>query len=311
MLHLESVTKLYGLVIGVNDISITLAPGAYGLLGPNGSGKTTLLNLITGQIPATLGNVKVLEQTPWNNAALFRRLGVCPTTGPRYPNVSGLEWVCYLTQLHGYRSAEAARRAEVALERLGMADAMRRDMHGYSRGMLQRTNLAQAIAHDPDLLILDEPFNGLDPIGRHEVTQFVQEWVTGGRSLLLASHILHEVEAITRSFLLISGGRLLASGSAEEVHSWLVDVPSELRMRGTGLDLLAERMLHEQVVETLRWEDEKRVLVFSTRTPSAVYRQLANWSGEIDCTIDELHSSDDSLESLFRALLRIHRGELR
>ena len=125
MIELEHVTKLYGTVIGVNDITLSLAPGAYGLVGPNGSGKSTLLNLLTGQLRPTLGTLKVLGITPWDNARLFRRLGICPEYDILYPNVTGLDWVGYLMELHGFGRAEAERRAQHALERVGIGGRCR------------------------------------------------------------------------------------------------------------------------------------------------------------------------------------------
>ena len=308
MIRLEHVTKLYGSVIGVNDISLSLPQGAYGLLGPNGSGKSTLLNLITGQLRPTLGTVRALDCRPWNNTDLFRRIGVCPEQQVVYPNVTGLDWVHYLLKLHGFSSREATKRAEQALDQVGLADAMRRPMGGYSRGMRQRAKLAQAMAHDPELLILDEPFGGLDPVGRHNMTQRLQEWIAAGKGLLLASHILYEVEAITQSFLLICGGRLLASGSAEEVHALLADVPNEIRIRCNDTAQLARRLLDSDTVESLRFTDDGRGLVLATRSPATVYNRLAQWIAGTEIRIDELRSTDDSLQALFDSLLRIHRG---
>ena len=171
LIQLENVTKLYGRVIGVNDFSIELAPGAYGLLGPNGSGKSTLLNLITGQLKPSLGQLRVMGQSPLNNHELFRRIGYCPSSEGLYANVSALQWVRYLLELYGISARQADKAAKSALDFVGMTYAMHRDIAGYSRGMRQRTKLAQAIAHDPEFLILDEPFNGLDPVARHDMTR--------------------------------------------------------------------------------------------------------------------------------------------
>jgi len=235
MIELRSVTKLYGSVIGINDVTMSLERKAYGLIGPNGSGKSTLLNLITGQLRPTLGSLQVLGCDPWNNRAMFRRIGVCPERDLLYHNVTGFRWVRYLLELNGFGRVEAARRAEAALDQVGLSEAMHRQMGGYSRGMRQRTKLAQALAHEPELLILDEPFNGLDPVGRRDMTEVLRRWIASGRGLLLASHILHEVEAVTDSFLMICNGRLLASGLAEEVHALMADVPAEVQIRCRGL----------------------------------------------------------------------------
>ena len=310
IISIENVTKLYGAVIGVNDISLSLPSGAYGLLGPNGSGKTTLLNLITGQLRPTLGRVRVFGDDPPNNAAMLSRLGVCPAYETLYSNVSGGDWIRFLMELHGFSRAEAITRAEESLDKVGMAEAMHRPMGSYSRGMRQRTKIAQALAHDPDLLILDEPFNGLDPVGRHDMTKLLRRWADGGRLLLLASHILYEVEAITNSFLLICGGRLLASATADEVHSLLADVPNEIRIRCDAPARLARRLLEEDVVEAIRFLDDGQVLVLSTRNPATVYERFPSWIESTGIKVAEFKSGNDSLETLFDTLLRIHRGEI-
>jgi ABC-2 type transport system ATP-binding protein len=307
VIELCNVTKLYGTVIGVNDVSLSLKPGSHGLLGPNGAGKTTFLNLITGQLKPTLGSIRMFGGSPWNNAAMLRRIGVSPGDEAMYSNVSGLEWVRFLVEMHGFKRQEAERRAVWALEQLEMAAAMHRPIGTYSRGMRQRTKLAQAIAHEPEFLILDEPFNGLDPVGRHVVTELLRDWTRRGGSLLLASHILHEVEAISPSFLLICGGRLLASGTAAEVNALLADVPNRIQIDCNRPRELARRLLDENVVEAIEFEGQERLTV-ATRHPLAIYNRLPEWAAEDDVVIRELHSEDDSLQNLFDLLMRVHRG---
>lgn len=307
MIELEHVTKLYGSVIGVNDVSFSLAGPAYGLLGPNGSGKSTLLNLLTGQLRPTLGTVRVLGCDPARGGDFLRRIGYCPEHDGMYPNVTGFDWVRFLLQLHGYRRREAADRAEDTLERLGMADAMHRAMGTYSRGMRQRAKLAQAIAHQPELLVLDEPLNGLDPVGRHEITVFLKDWVRSGRRLVLASHILHEVEAVTQSFLLICHGRLLASGSSEEVHALLADLPTEIHLRCDRPQPLVRRLIDEAAVESVRFLGDSEVII-GTRSPATIYAGLPGWASTAGVHIEQMRSTDDSLQDLFATLMRLHRG---
>ena len=311
MLDLQRVTKLYGTVIGVNDISLSLPRGAYGLVGPNGSGKSTLLNLITGQLRPTLGSVHVLEETPWNNSAVLRQIGMCPEQDVLYPNVSGLEWVAFLLELHGWRRRPAAARAQEVLEQVGLGAAMHRRMGEYSRGMRQRTKLAQALAHDPVLLILDEPFNGLDPIGRHAIAEILRAWIDKGHGLILASHVLHEVQSVTDSFLLICSGRLLASGSVRDVKALLADVPNEIWLRCDNASELACRLVQQGCVDSIRFAEDGRVLVVGTRSPAAVYGQLPELVAGSGICIHEMRSSDESLHALFSSLLDIHRGNVR
>jgi ABC-2 type transport system ATP-binding protein len=307
MIDFIHTTKLYGSVIGVNDITLELGPGAYGLLGPNGSGKTTLLNLITGQLRPTLGELSVFGEEPWNNQQLLHHIGLCPAQEVLYSNVSGYEWVRYLLRMQGFHPSEASRRAEQSMERVGMKDSMGRWMGGYSKGMRQRTKLAQAIAHEPALLVLDEPFNGLDPIGRHDMTILLREWIET-KSLILASHILHEVEAICPSFLLILGGRLLASGTSDEVHVLLAGIPCDIIIRCDNPTLLSQLLIHETDVQGVRRGSDGEVIV-STRDPASLNRKLPQWANEHRLIIHELQSPDDTLQTLFNSLMKAHRGE--
>jgi ABC-2 type transport system ATP-binding protein len=309
MIELNNTTKLYGTVIGVNDICLNLEPGTYGLLGPNGSGKTTLINLILGQLQPTIGSVRLFGENPWRKSGLLRRIGLCPAMEVTYPRVSGLEWVTYMVQLHGLKFGEAEKRAKEALEIVKMTYAMDRPMRNYSLGMRQRAKIAQAIAHDPDLLILDEPFNGLDPIGRYEMSEFLKDWAIKGKSLILASHILHEVEAVNPSFLLISGGRLLASGSPEEVHSILADSPYTLNIRSSAPEQLACLLIESCDIESVSFTGNDSFLI-STRSASQVFNQLPALLAEHQISVFEMSSTDDSLKTLFSTLMKIHRGEM-
>jgi len=311
VIEFQKVTKLYKTVIGVNDISLTLEPGVYGLLGPNGSGKTTFINLVMGQLRPTLGEVRIFGQNPWRCDELLNRIGLCPALQASYPFVSGLKWVAYLTQLRGFSRAQSMEMAENSMVLVGMKQAMDRAMSGYSLGMRQRTVLAQSIAHDPELLILDEPFNGLDPKGRYEMTVFLKDWVVRGKSLILASHILHEVEALDPSLLLISGGRLLASGSPEQVRSILADCPNSITVRCDNPKKLASLLTADYPVDQLRIVADQNQLEIESRSPLELLTALPQLAVKHGLTIHELRSADESLQEIFSTLMRIHRGEVR
>lgn len=311
MIELHNVTKMYGTVIGVNDIDLVLEPGTYGLLGPNGSGKTTLINLMLGQLQPTIGRVTLFGLDPWRRSHLLREIGLCPALEVNYPRATAFEWVTYLVQLHGIRRDEARERALAAIRQVRMEYAMNRPMRDYSLGMRQRTKLAQAIAHDPQLLILDEPFNGLDPVGRFEMINFLKDWAKQGKSLILASHILHEVEAIQPSFLLISGGRLLASGSQQEVRKILADSPSRLMFSTNSPKKLATMLIEHCPVQSIELGNDGSTLVLETLSTAEVFDKLPTLLTQSGIQIYELTSHDDSLNSLFATLMQIHRGESR
>jgi len=311
MIEFEKVTKLYKTVIGVNDISLTLEQGAYGLLGPNGSGKTTLINLIMGQLRPTLGRLTVFGEDPWQSELMLNRIGLCPAIQPSYPFVTGLQWVTYLCRLRGFSSKTARSLAQDAMETLGMTHAMDRAMTGYSLGMRQRTVLAQAIAHQPELLILDEPFNGLDPEGRYEMAEYLKSWVARGGSLILASHILHEVEALNPSLLLISGGRLLASGSPEQVRSILADCPNSILIRCRQPKQLASLVTQQFDVDSVRINQIDETVEIETRAPLELLESVSSFSTQHGLEIREIRSGDESLQQIFSTLMRIHRGEVR
>ncbi len=309
LLQLEHVSRFYKTVIGVGDLNLELPPGAYGLIGPNGSGKTTFLNLITGLIRPSIGRVRVLGHNPVRRRRVLRQIGLCPASDILYPNISALRWVEYMTSLHGFSRSQARQRAIDSLTRLGMADNMLRPIGSYSLGMRQRTKLAQAIAHEPQLLILDEPFNGLDPIGRHELSEFLKEWIASSRSLILASHILHEVEAITTSFLLIHGGRVLASGDAREVRSMLSGFPVEVDLQGEGLTRLAEQFSTQPWLRGLSFSDNRQRLRVSVTDQTQFLSALASAACDPQVQLQRVHSPEGSLEGAFELLLRAHRGE--
>ncbi len=308
MIEIQQATKLYKTVIGVNDITLTIKPGTYGLLGPNGSGKTTLINLILGQLKPTLGSVRLFGENPWRRSGLLRRVGLCPASEVNFPGVTALEWVTYLVQLHGFSFSESDRRAKEALETVKLSYAMNRPMRDYSLGMRQRAKIAQAIAHEPDLLILDEPFNGLDPIGRFEMTDFLRNWAEQGKSLILASHILYEVESVQPSFLLISGGRLLASGSPAEVREILADAPFTLNIRTSDAKKLVGLLIDLCQIESVQFESNESFQI-TTRAVGEVYQLLPRLLVEHNISVREISSTDDSLKALFSTLMKMHRGE--
>jgi ABC-2 type transport system ATP-binding protein len=305
MIHITHLTKLYGSVIGVNDVTVDLDVGAHGLLGPNGAGKTTFLGLITGQLRPTMGRVEVFGEPPFANPRVLRRIGYCPAADLAERHATPQTWVRYLVRLSGFTGGEAGLRAERAIEQVGLEAASRRPIATLSKGMRQRVKIAGAIAHDPDLLVLDEPFIGLDPVARHELVHLVRGW-SRDRSLIVASHLLHEVEALDAGLAVILGGRLVASGTAPEIRSLIESLPAEIRVRCSPPQRFAEVAWRSAGVESVRVELED-IVVVATRQPAAL-AAVAQQAAEDGLAIAEVMPADRSLEGIFGRLVQLHRG---
>jgi len=314
MLSLTHVTKVFGSVIGVNDVTVELGSGAHGLLGPNGAGKTTLLGLITGQLRPTMGQVHVFGERPFANPRVLRRIGFCPAADLLERRATPREWVRYLVRLSGFGRDAAAERADRELDRVGLGEAMDRPLSTLSKGLRQRAKLAGAMAHDPDLLVLDEPFDGLDPVARHDLVGLVRHWAVSAdavagrpRTLIVASHLLHEVEALHAGLAVILGGRLVASGTAGEIRDMVDAMPSEVRIRCDAPRRLAEAVCATPGAESVRFEGED-LLVVATRQPRVLAERIAHVAVENRFAIVEVAAGDRSLEGIFGRLVRLHRG---
>lgn len=305
MISIHNLTKLYGSVIGVNDISVDLGAGAHGLLGPNGAGKTTFLGLVTGQLRPTMGRVLVFGEPPFGNPRVLRRIGFCPAADLGLGTTTPREWVRYLVRLSGFTAAEATARADRSLEQVGLAAASRRPLAALSKGMRQRAKLAGAIAHDPDLLVLDEPFDGLDPVARHDLVELVRSWAKT-RSLIVASHLLHEVESLDAGLAVILGGRLVASGTAAEIRDLVASMPAEVRVRCDLPRRFAELACGVEGVESVRFDGGE--VIVATRHPGLLVEQAVMPAVDAGLSVTEVVAADRSLEGIFGRLVRLHRG---
>jgi ABC-2 type transport system ATP-binding protein len=301
LIEARNLTKLYGVVIGVNDVTLDVPMGVRGLLGPNGAGKSTFLKLITGQLRPTEGEIRVLGERPWNNPDLFRRVGFCPEQDAFYTFLTAFEFVETLARLAGYDPAEAKRRAGAALERVGATEYMHRKIGTYSKGMRQRTKVAQALVHDPEFLLLDEPLSGTDPIGRKEMTDLLRSLGKEGKSILVSSHVLHEVQAVTEEFLLIYGGRVLAAGNVHEIRGLMNDFPHRITIRATDPRGLAHRLMRDLPIAGIEMQEASFSVL--THNPGAFYSGLPKVVAESGSKIIEMASQDDNLEAVFRYLV--------
>ncbi len=299
----RNLTKLYGLVIGVNDVTLDIPKGVHGLLGPNGAGKSTLMKLITGQLVPTEGELQVLGERPWNNPSLFRRIGFCPEQDAFYSFLSALEFVTVLARMSGLSWSQAQGRAASALERVGATEFMNRKIATYSKGMRQRTKLAQALVHDPELLILDEPLSGLDPVGRREMTDLLNALAKEGKGILVSSHVLHEVQVVTKEFLLIYAGRVLASGNVHEIRALMNRHPHRITLRSPDGRHLAQQLVRDLPIAGIELDEEKGSFSVLTRDPAGFYDGLGRIVLESGLRVTEMVSEDDNLDAVFRYLV--------
>jgi ABC-2 type transport system ATP-binding protein len=299
----DHLSKWYGQVIGLNDISLTIAGGITGLLGPNGAGKSTLLKLITGQLKPSKGSVKVLGESVWGNPAIFRRLGLCPEQDAFYDRMTGHEWVTALLRLHGYGERDASDKAMASLEQVDLLEAANKRIGAYSKGMRQRVKLAQAIAHEPELLILDEPLSGMDPLARRKTIRLLRNWAAAGRNVIVSSHILHEVEALTSDILLMHHGRVLAEGNVHQIRDLIDEHPHTVCLRSKQPRALATTLVASDDVLSVRFEED--AVFVQTAKPDAFYArvtEMAATNGGGD--IYEITSPDDNLQAVFEYLVK-------
>ena len=299
----DHVSKWYGQVIGLNDVSVSIPPGVTGLLGPNGAGKSTLMKLITGQLKPSKGSIQVLGAPIWANPALFARIGFCPEQDAFYDRMTGLEWVTALVRLNGFAADRADAAARRALETVDLMDAANKKIGAYSKGMRQRVKLAQAIVHEPELLILDEPLSGMDPIARRRTIRLIRDWGREGRSIIVSSHILHEIESMTANVLLINNGRILAEGNVHQIRELIDEHPHTVSIRSANPRALARHLLGFDDVLSLRVEGG--AIVVQTALPDEFYARVTALaaSGEVG-PIDEVTSPDDNLQAVFSYLVK-------
>jgi len=299
----EHLSKWYGQVIGLNDVTVSVPPGITGLLGPNGAGKSTFMKLITGQLKPSKGSVRVLGEPIWGNQDLFFRIGFCPEQDAFYDRMTGFEWVTALVRLNGLDDAAARAAAERALTAVDLMDAAHKRIGAYSKGMRQRVKLAQSLVHDPDLLILDEPLSGMDPLGRRKTIRMIRDWAKQGKSLLVSSHILHEIESMTANILLINNGRILAEGNVHQIRDLIDEHPHTVYVRTDDPRGLARAFLARADVISLRLEPG--AVVVETGKPDEFYTSLTELvaSGAAG-TVEEVTSPDDNLQAVFKYLVK-------
>jgi ABC-2 type transport system ATP-binding protein len=301
VLEYTRVSRWYGPVIALNDVSTSIAPGVTGLLGPNGAGKSTFLKLAAGQIAPSQGAVQLLGRPAWGSPEVFHRVGVCPEADAFWDHLTGLQFVTSLLRLTGFDEAECLRRAEQALHTVDLLDAKDRKIGGYSKGMRQRTKLAQALAHDPEVLLLDEPLTGMDPLNRRRVVDLVKRLGKEGKTVIVSSHILHEVESMTHRVMLIHNGRILAEGEVREIRDLMDEHPHTVSLRARDPRALARAFVTAPHVLSVSFGADGEWVTLQTARPDEFYGALRE--AAVEAGVSEMYSPDEDLESVFRYLV--------
>jgi ABC-2 type transport system ATP-binding protein len=299
----HEVSKWYGNVIGINKLSLSIRPGVTGLLGPNGAGKSTLLQLATGQLRPSQGDVRVLGLKAWNNPLLNRRVGLCPEQDAFYEWMTGRDFVHTCARLSGLSRHDARAAAESTIESVGMTANQDRPIRGYSKGMRQRIKLAQALVHDPDVLFLDEPLTGTDPVARRDLMNIILRLGGEGKSVLVSSHVLHEVQSLTPNIVLLNHGRLVAEGHVRQIRDLIDKHPHHIVLVCDEYRKLAGRVLSWEDVEGVRVLAGEGGVMVETRSPDAFYSRLPALSLEDGLAIKAVYSDDDNLEAVFKYLV--------
>ena len=303
VVEFHDVSKWYGNVIGINKLSIRVPAGVTGLLGPNGAGKSTLLQLATGQLYPSQGRVRVLGQEVWNNPGLNRHIGLCPEQDAFYEWMTGWDFVYTCARLGGLSRPLAREAAARTLDVVGMTPHKDRAVRGYSKGMRQRTKLAQALVHDPEVLFLDEPFTGTDPVARRELMDVIRRLGAEGKSVLVSSHVLHEVHTLTPNIILLNRGRLVAEGHVRQIRDLIDKHPHHIVLVCNEYRKLAGHLLTWDDVEGVRVVSRDKGLVVETHAPDAFYGRLPELAAKDGFDIREVYSDDDSLEAVFKYLV--------
>jgi len=307
-IRFENVSKFYGEVLGVNQVNLTIGEGITGLVGPNGAGKSTMMNLMTGLIRPSEGRVTVLGIETDRPEELFRKVGYCSQYDAFPPGLSGHEFIYAYLRVHGYSHADANAMAWTALERVSLTDAAGRRVAGYSKGMRQRARLAQAVAHNPQVLVLDEPLNGLDPMARAEVTELFREMADQGCHLLISSHILHEVDVLADQVALIDGGYIVAEGEVDDVRVEMEEHPIQVLVRCDRAKEVASKLfLQDHLVEVLLNDDGQGFLA-RTRKAGHFYEQLQDIVLGLDVNVRKVRLADSDVRAVYQYLIEDERN---
>ena len=299
-IDVRSVSKWYGNVVAVNDVSLQVGPGITGLLGPNGAGKTTLLNLITGLAEPSEGEVTVLGEPVRGNPPLYRRVGFMPGHESLYEVLTARQFIEMAAELHGLDPVGPP--VDRAFEHVALSDVQHRSMSTFSRGMRQRTRLAASLVHDPEVLLLDEPLNGTDPQQRIATQELMRRLASEGRTVLVSSHILDEIETLTDTILLLVAGKRAASGDFLAIRAKLDERPYQVRVVSSDTRAMASALIELDAVDSVSIDDEAS-LTLLTSDIAELQRSLPRLAQERGIRLFRVEPLDESLDSVFGYLV--------
>jgi len=299
----DNVSKFYGEILGVNRINLQIAPGITSLVGPNGAGKSTLMNLMTGLLRPTRGSIKLLGIPTDEPESLFRKVGYCTQFDSFPRGVTGREFITSFLLVHGFNRRQANDLAQLAIERVNLADAADRKVAGYSKGMRQRIRLAQSIAHQPAVLILDEPLNGLDPMVRSETIALFRKLASDGLHLIISSHILHEVDMMSDRVVLLNNGYIVAEGNIPGVRDEMQEHPMQILIRCDQPAKLASYVFAQDHVVEARLHEDRRGLFVKTRDADRFYLLLNHAVAEGEVNVESVAPVDDDLSAVYQYLI--------
>lgn len=303
VIQAKGLSRFYGIVMGLNNVSFEIGAGLTGLVGPNGAGKTTLIRLITGQIRPSAGDLRVFGQRPWNRPEVLRNIGYCPEGDAIHGELNPIDWLVSLGCLSGLNRATALARSVQTLDRVGLEAAHRRKPVGrFSKGMKQRVKLAQALLHEPDLLVLDEPMNGLDPMGRRDISDLLLELAEGGTHILISSHILPELESLCNQLVMMNWGRVLAAGSQQQIRNDLHTWSECVTIRCDQPNVLVRHLLDENLIRGFEVEPDSDAVILTLLDPPDFYRRWTQVVLESQVAVFEIRSETRSLNQIFERM---------
>lgn len=303
VINAQNLSKWYGNVLGISEISLEITPGIKGLLGPNGAGKSTFLKILCGQLKPNLGTITIFGERIFSNQPLFSRIGYCPEHECFYRGNTGWQQVLFMAKLQGFDKKAAAEKTEAAIDRVGLLENKDKLIREYSLGMRQRLKFAVAIVHEPEVLLLDEPLKGIDPLWRVKIVQLIKEYAQSNKTIIVASHILPEIESMTDDIILIHQGKVFAQGDIHYIRDLMDTHPHMISVECNQNRKLAAMMIDKEYITNFQFHPGDNKVTFNTNQRDQFFDLLNRLIVEHDLDIEEIISPDDNLQAVFDYLV--------